>query len=72
VNAAAAVRKMTELRLIELASQLRVCPSGVVLACQCWMVFADYCSGHDSLEYVFEVLAAAETFLASPGLEVAA
>lgn len=66
MNAAAAVRKMTELRLIEVASQLHVRPGGAVLECECWDVFADYCTGHDFPEHVFGVLAAAETFLLEP------
>jgi hypothetical protein len=64
MNAASALRKMTELRLMELASQLHVRPGGAVLECACWKVFADYCTGHDVAEHVFEVLADAETFLA--------
>jgi hypothetical protein len=63
MNSAGALRKMTELRLIELASQLHVRPGGTALECTCWKVFADFCTGHDTAERVYELLAAAETFL---------
>lgn len=63
MNAQQVVRKMIDLRLIEVASQLHVRPGGAVLECECWDVFANYCTGHDTDEHVFGVLADAETFL---------
>jgi hypothetical protein len=38
-------------------------PGGTALECTCWKVFADFCTGHDTAERVYELLAAAETFL---------
>ena len=64
MNPQQAVRKMTELRLMELAAQLRVRPGGAALECICWNEFAELCCGHEIDELTYHVLAKAETFLA--------
>jgi len=59
------LRRMTELRIIEVASQLSVRPGGAELACDCYQVLADVSTGHDCVEHLLGILLTAERALGS-------